>query len=64
MPQIKSFVCRQACVACWSDVIVKNDETSMNPFSNAFQGSSGQKNIQVFSQPGQSDFMVIVIRAE
>ena len=69
MPQIKSVICRQACVACWSDVLVKNKETSVNyflfkAFSDAFLGLSGQIIIHVFNQSGQSDFIVIAIRAE
>ena len=69
MPQIKSVVCRQACVACWSDILVKNDEmlciiSSSKPVYNAFLGPSGQKNIRDFSQSCQSDSIVIAIRAE
>ena len=63
MPQIKSIVCRQACVACWSDVLVKNNETSVYYFLfEAFPGPSGQKKNLGFSQSGQSD--LIAIRAE
>ena len=29
MPQIKLVVCRQGCVVCWSDVLVKNEEMSV-----------------------------------
>ena len=29
MPHMKFVACRHACVACWSDVLVKNDEMSV-----------------------------------
>ena len=38
--------------------------SSLKPFFDAFLGLSGQINIRVFSQSGQSDFIVIAIRAE
>ena len=38
--------------------------SSLKPFSNAFLGPSGQVNIRVFSQSGQSNFILIAIRAE
>ena len=66
MPQIKSVVCRQACVACWSDVLVKNDETSVFYFLfeailRCISRPVRTKNIQVLSQ---LDFIVIAVRAE
>ena len=66
MQQIKSLVCRQACVACWSDVqVIKTKRrciiSSLKLFSDAFQGPSGQINIHVVSQ---SDFILIAVRAK
>ena len=68
MPQIKSVLCRQACVACWSNVLVKNNETVYYfLFEAIFRCISRPirtKNIRVFSQSGQLDFIVIAIRAK
>ena len=69
MPQIKSVVCRQACVACWPDVLVKNDETSVYYFLfeaifRCISRPVRTNKHQNFSQSGQSDLIVIAIRAE
>ena len=69
MTQIKSVVCRQACVACWSDVLVKNDETLVYYFLfeiifRCIPRPVRTKKHPGFSQSGQSDFIVIAIRAE
>ena len=55
-------------MVCWSEALVKKDEfrciSSLKPFSDAFPGAKGQINIQVFSQFGQQDFIVIANGAE
>ena len=38
--------------------------SSSKSFSDAFLGPSGRINIRVFNQSGQSDFIMIAIRAE
>ena len=69
MPQIKSVVCIQACVACWSDVLVKNVETSVYYFLfeaifRCISRPVRAKKHWGFSQSGQSDFILTAIRAE
>ena len=65
MQQIKSVVCRQAYVTCWSDVLVKNDQMSVyflfEAISEAFLSPKGQINIRVSGQSGQSNFILIAI---
>ena len=67
MPQTESVICRQACVACWSDILVKTTKhrciSSSKPLFDAFLGLFGQINIWV-CQSCQSDFIMMAIRAK
>ena len=68
MPQIKSLLCRQAYVVCWSDILVKNGEMLLYfLFEAFFQRVSrpvGTNKHPGFSQFGKSVFIVIAITAE
>ena len=69
MQQIKSVICRQACVACSSEVLMKNNEMSVYYFLleaifRCILGLLAQINIRVFNQSGQSDLIMIAIWAE
>ena len=66
MPQINSVVCRQACVACWSDVLVKNNKMSVYFVFEAILRCVSRP-VRTNKHPGffgQSDFIVIAIRAK